>query len=70
VVGALDHPNIVPVHDVGREDEGYYFVMKHLEGETLEVVIQRLVAGDRRTKEAWQVERRVAVFRALLPSGG
>ena len=30
-VGQLDHPNIVPVHDVGVDERGrYYFVMKHL----------------------------------------
>ena len=42
-VGQLEHPNIVPVHDVGVDAAGrYYFVMKHLQGETLESIIQRL----------------------------
>jgi serine/threonine-protein kinase len=48
VVGQLEHPNIIPVHDVGVDADGhYYFVMKHLEGETLEAIIERLRAGDR-----------------------
>src|SRR5262249_20748579 len=43
MVGQLEHPNIVPIHDVGVDASGeYYFVMKYVEGETLEAVIQRL----------------------------
>jgi serine/threonine-protein kinase len=46
-VGQLEHPNIVPVHDVGVDSAGrYYFVMKHLHGETLESIISRLASGD------------------------
>src|SRR5437763_4257301 len=47
VLGQLDHPNIVPIHDVGRDPGGgYYLVMKRLEGMTLEAVIAKLRAGD------------------------
>ena len=47
VVGQLEHPNVVPIHDVGVDHNGHYFyVMKHVEGETLEQVIARLRAGD------------------------
>ncbi|HEY8088420.1 MAG TPA: protein kinase, partial [Polyangiaceae bacterium] len=46
-VGALEHPNIVPIHDVGVGDDGsLYFVMRCVQGETLESVIERLAAGD------------------------
>jgi serine/threonine-protein kinase len=31
----LDHPNIVPVHDVGEIDGHLYFTMKYIEGTTL-----------------------------------
>src|SRR5262249_54454470 len=35
-VASLDHPNIVPVHDVGRTDRGLCFVVsKFIEGATL-----------------------------------
>jgi len=35
-VASLDHPNIVPVHDVGRTDDGsVYVVSKFIEGRTL-----------------------------------
>lgn len=32
----LDHPNIVRVHDVGRENGRVYMIMEHLEGQDLE----------------------------------
>ena len=45
-VGRLEHPNIVPIHDVGVDELGrYFFVMKYVEGETLEPIIEKLAAG-------------------------
>ena len=36
ITGQLDHPNIVPIHELGRDEEGaLYFTMKMVEGETL-----------------------------------
>jgi len=67
VLGALDHPNIVPIHDVGIDPDGrYYYVMKYVEGETLEHVIERLQAGDRDYHARYPFERRVEVFRQVL----
>lgn len=34
-VARMDHPGIVPVHDLGRDDEGVWFVMPLLPGTTL-----------------------------------
>jgi serine/threonine-protein kinase len=40
VTGRLDHPNIVPVHDIGFHSEGNaFFLMKHVDGRTLTEVI-------------------------------
>ena len=66
-IGKLEHPNIIPIHDVGMDEQGeLYFVMKYVDGETLEDVIQKLVAGDREYHERYTFERRVEIFRALL----
>jgi serine/threonine-protein kinase len=66
-VGALEHPNIVPIHDVGVNDDGsLYFVMRCVQGETLESILSRLAAGDPIAHAHWTVERRVHVFRQLL----
>ena len=66
-VGGLEHPNIVPIHDVGIDEAGdYYFVMKFVDGETLESIIARLKAGDAAAHRDYGFERRVQIFRSLL----
>jgi serine/threonine-protein kinase len=66
-IGQLDHPNIVPVHDVGVDERGrYYFVMKHLQGETLESIISRLKRGDRAAHERFNFRARVQIMLSVL----
>jgi serine/threonine protein kinase len=66
-VGQLDHPNIVPLHDVGIDQLGrYYFVMKHLQGETLESIIVKLRRGDRQAHAHYTFPMRVQVFLGVL----
>jgi eukaryotic-like serine/threonine-protein kinase len=66
-VGALEHPNIVPLHDVGVDEQGrYFFLMKHLEGDTLESLIARLAAGDAATHARFPFPARVQVFQGVL----
>jgi serine/threonine protein kinase len=66
-VGRLEHPNIVPIHDVGVDELGrYYFVMKFVEGETLESVIAKLTAGDPAYLSRYSYERRIEIFLGLL----
>ncbi|MEZ4407538.1 MAG: serine/threonine-protein kinase [Polyangiales bacterium] len=64
-VGALEHPGIVPVHDVGLDEQGYFFVMKYVEGETLERIIARLAAGDPEYVARWTHEARAELFLQL-----
>ena len=65
--GRLEHPNIVPVHDVGVDEQGhYYFIMKRIEGETLESIIGKLAAGDPVYHQRFGFERRMAIFRDLV----
>jgi serine/threonine-protein kinase len=67
IVGRLEHPGIVPVHDVGIDGEGrHYFVMKYVEGETLETIIEKLRAGDPLYVARFPVGRRVEIFHELL----
>ena len=42
----LEHPNIMPVHEMGVMDElGIYFTMKKIEGEDLKQILDHLEAG-------------------------
>ena len=46
IAGQLEHPNIVPVHELGLlEGRSPYFTMKRVEGRTLRQVIADLPAG-------------------------
>jgi serine/threonine-protein kinase len=66
-VGAhLDHPNIVPVHDIGLSQRGeLYFTMKHVEGESLAEALERLrTDGDEVTQEL-SLPRRLRLFLSL-----
>jgi eukaryotic-like serine/threonine-protein kinase len=67
VVGQLEHPSIVPIYDVGRDEDGQvYLVMKHLDGETMEDVIEKLRAGDPQYVERFTIEQRVHLFLSVL----
>jgi serine/threonine protein kinase len=48
----LDHPHIVPVYDVGRTDDGlFYVVSKYIEGSDLRVVIRQARPSIRESAE-------------------
>ena len=43
----LEHPNIIPVHELGCMDKhGVYYTMKHVNGVTLQKVLEELLAGN------------------------
>lgn len=66
-VGRLGHPGIPPIHDVGVDEHGkLYFVMKYVEGETLEELIAKLAAGDAEAHARFPFERRVELVTSLL----
>jgi len=67
VVGQLEHPGIVPIYDVGRDDSGQvYLVMKHLHGETMEDIIVKLRNGDAAYGARFSLEYRVHLFLGVL----
>ncbi len=41
VLATLNHPNVVQVHDFGREAEVPYLVMEYVDGESLETALKR-----------------------------
>ncbi|MFT4626231.1 MAG: WD40 repeat protein/tRNA A-37 threonylcarbamoyl transferase component Bud32 [Myxococcota bacterium] len=62
VTGQLEHPNIVPVHDVGRDVEGLpWFTMKRVDGDGLDEVLERWG----REVAAGELAYGVAVLRAV-----
>ena len=66
-IGRLEHPNIVPIHDVGVDAEGrYFFVMKFVDGETLSSIIRRLADGDAKAHARFGFEQRLDIFIGLV----
>lgn len=63
ITGQLEHPNIVPVHEIGVDGRGnLYFTMKLVEGEELSSVLKRLRKKDPSAERAYPLSRLVDVF--------
>ncbi|MHC4777455.1 MAG: protein kinase domain-containing protein [Planctomycetota bacterium] len=63
VTGQLEHPNIVPVHELGLNHEGrVYFTMKLVKGDALESIVDRLAEKDRATVQDFPLTRLLQVF--------
>jgi len=66
-VGYLEHPNIVPIHDVGKDENGqYYFIMKYVYGESLQQIIEKLRSGEREYHKKYKFQKRINIFREIL----
>jgi serine/threonine protein kinase len=58
VTGQLDHPGIVPVHELGIDARGrVFFTMKLVKGKTLAQVFDAVKHGD----DGWNVTRALSV---------
>jgi serine/threonine-protein kinase len=66
-IGRLEHPNIIPIHDVGVDENGQlFFVMKFVEGQTLESILDKLKEGDAATRKKFDTTRMVEIFLGIL----
>ena len=63
ITAKLEHPNIVPVHDIGIDASGSpFFTMKYLRGSTLAVILRRLRSGDIETASYYNQNRLLQIF--------
>ncbi len=66
ITGQLEHPNIVPVHEIGIDGKGnLYFTMKLVEGLGLNEILNRLRAGDKDMLREWTLPRLLEMFLKL-----
>jgi len=63
IQGQLDHPCVVPVHDIGETRGNIpYFTMKRVRGHTLSSLLYRRRRGHQRTQEEFTVKRLLHAF--------
>ncbi|MHC5081459.1 MAG: protein kinase domain-containing protein, partial [Planctomycetota bacterium] len=67
ITGQLEHPNIVPVHELGLSEERAgsprpYFTMKLVRGESLDPIIDRIADGDPQTVDRYPLAHLLNIF--------
>ncbi|MCO4763591.1 MAG: protein kinase [Myxococcales bacterium] len=63
IIGGLEHPSIIPVHEIGtRGDGSTYYTMKLVAHTSLGEVIDRLSLGDREAAERYGLRALVGIF--------
>ncbi len=67
ITSRLQHPGIVPIHEMGGTPEQRFLVMKRVEGRSLRQVLDGLVAG---TEDDWSTHRLLAVFERVCDAVG
>ncbi|MDD7985003.1 serine/threonine-protein kinase [Lentisphaera marina] len=63
IIAMLQHPNIVPLYDMGIDDSGQAFFTMRLVGElTLRDILDKLNKGDSEFTEKYTLSRRIDIF--------
>ncbi|MDZ4287346.1 MAG: protein kinase, partial [Prosthecobacter sp.] len=66
VLATLEHPNIVPIHDLGRDSEGQlYYTMKLVHGRTLQAILNGIRDGEAAMVRHYTLDRLLTVFRKV-----
>ncbi|HEY2514424.1 MAG TPA: serine/threonine-protein kinase, partial [Polyangiaceae bacterium] len=66
VQGQLEHPSIVPVYDLARDENGVaYFTMRRVRGKTLEQVVGALEARDPAAEKEWTRYKLLSSFASV-----
>jgi len=64
VTAQLQHPNTVPVYDIGQDiDGGIYFTMKRIAGENLFEIMKRLAQRDEATEKEYNLPALLDIVR-------
>ena len=63
ITASLEHPNIVPVHEIGVDSTGApYYTMKLLRGKTLAALLNDLAEGDEAFRSGYNTIRLLRIF--------
>ncbi|MBN4074108.1 protein kinase, partial [bacterium AH-315-E10] len=63
ITAQLEHPNIVPIHEIGLDTRNCpYYTMKLIHGRTLKDILSDLKKGDARTLTEYPLSRLIGIF--------
>ena len=63
LTGQLEHPNIVPLHDLGFTEDGkLFFLMKRVRGKSLEEVLDAIRLGDAHSRTTFTLPRLLQIL--------
>lgn len=66
ITGQLEHPNIVPVHELGvDEQQQVFYTMKFVRGVTLRKVLQQLAESDAETITRYPLSHLLTIFQKV-----
>lgn len=66
VLARLEHPNIVPIHEMGRDEQGRrFYTMKLVKGRTLQAIILAIKKGDALTTQHYTLDRLLTIYRKV-----
>jgi len=66
VTGQLEHPNIVPVHELGvDENDQVFYTMKFVKGITLKKVLELMAAGTKETLAKYPLGTLLTIFQKV-----
>ena len=66
ITGQLDHPNIVPVHELGIDEQGeMFYTMKFVKGTTLDDVLRGIRTGRQKSIEKYHLTALLTIFQKV-----
>lgn len=66
VTGQLEHPSVVPVHDLGVDAVGnVFYTMKYVRGLTLHAILMRISKNDRTIVEEYPLGKLLTIFQKI-----
>jgi serine/threonine protein kinase/Leucine-rich repeat (LRR) protein len=66
VTGQLEHPNIVPLHEIGCDaSDNLFFTMKFVKGRNLQEILDAICEGDEKTVHEFPLGRLMVIFQKV-----
>ena len=67
IAGKINHPGIPTLYDIRKTEDGQcHYIMRFIEGESLQDIIELLRSGDKKTHDRFRFEQRVEIVIQIL----